>query len=129
VRRRGRYLAERIPGARLATYSGGHAPEGPVAAELVEEIERFLTDAWKAGHWDEVGPERVLSTVHFTDIVGSSDRVVVLGDRRWRDLLERHHDIVRRQLLRFRGMKWTAGDGFFASFDGPARAILCVLHR
>ena len=72
-------------------------------------------------------PERVLSTVLFTDIVGSSDRVVELGDRRWRDLLERHHDIVRRQLLRFRGIEVdTAGDGFFASFDGPARAILCA---
>ena len=124
---RGRYLAERIPGARFVSYAGGHVPEGPVAADLVEEIERFLAEAWKAGVWDEVVPERVLSTVLFTDIVGSSDRVVELGDRRWRDLLERHHDIVRRQLLRFRGIEVdTAGDGFFASFDGPARAILCA---
>ena len=66
---RGRYLAERIPGARFVSYSGGHVPEGPVATELVEEIERFLSDAWKAGVWDEVMPERVLATVLFTDIV------------------------------------------------------------
>lgn len=124
---RGRYLAERIPGARLVSFSGGHVPEEPVTTDLVAEIERFLTEAWKAGAWDEVVPERVVSTVLFTDIVGSSDRVVALGDRRWRDLLERHHDIVRRQLLRFRGVEVdTAGDGFFASFDGPARAILCA---
>ncbi len=124
---RGRYLADRIPGAQLVSFAGGHVPEGQVSLDLVAEIERFLTEAWKAGDWDEVVPERVLSTVLFTDIVGSSDRVVELGDRRWRDLLERHHEIVRRQLLRFRGIEVdTAGDGFFASFDGPARAIMCA---
>jgi class 3 adenylate cyclase len=124
---RGSYLAERIPGARFAPFEGGHVPEGDAATEVVEEIEQFLSEVWDAGVWDEVEPERVLSTVMFTDIVGSSDRVVELGDRRWRELLERHHSIVRRQLLRFRGIEVdTAGDGFFASFDGPARAIQCA---
>ena len=129
---RGRYLAERIPGARLVPFAGGHVPEGAAATDVVAEIERFLAEVWETDAWDEVVPERVLSTVLFTDIVGSSDRVVELGDRRWRDLLERHHTIVRRQLLRFRGIEVdTAGDGFFASFDGPARAIRCALlhHR
>ncbi len=124
---RGRYVAERIPGARFVSFPGGHVPEGPVAADLVDEIERFLEQAREAGAWDEAVPERILATVMFTDIVGSSDRVVELGDRRWRELLERHHDTVRRQLLRFRGIEVdTAGDGFLASFDGPARAILCA---
>ena len=124
---RGRYLAENIPGARLVSFPGGHVPEGRVGADLVGAIESFLTEARRAGAWEEVVPERILSTVMFTDIVGSSDRVVELGDRRWRDLLERHREIVRRQLLRFRGVEVdTAGDGFFASFDGPARALLCA---
>jgi class 3 adenylate cyclase len=69
----------------------------------------------------------VLATVLFTDIVGSSEKASALGDRGWRELLERHHAIVRRELLRFRGRELdTAGDGFLASFDGPARAIRCA---
>jgi class 3 adenylate cyclase len=65
--------------------------------------------------------------VLFTDIVGSSEKLASLGDRAWRKLLERHHQLVRRQLVRFRGQEVdTAGDGFFASFDGPARAIRCA---
>jgi len=69
----------------------------------------------------------VLATVLFTDIVGSSEKAISLGDRAWRELLERHHELVRRQLVRFRGKEVdTAGDGFLASFDGPARAIRCA---
>ena len=69
----------------------------------------------------------MLATVLFTDIVGSTDRAIELGDRAWRELLERHHALVRRELVRFRGREIdTAGDGFFAAFDGPARAIRCA---
>jgi len=68
----------------------------------------------------------VLATVLFSDIVGSSERAAALGDRAWRELLQRHHELVRQELVRFRGQELdTAGDGFFASFDGPARAIRC----
>jgi class 3 adenylate cyclase len=71
--------------------------------------------------------DRVLATVLFTDIVGSTERAAAVGDRAWRDQLLRHHEVVRRQLTRFRGTEFdTAGDGFFASFDGPARAIRCA---
>ena len=71
-------------------------------------------------------PDTVLATVLFSDIVGSSEKAAALGDRAWRELLLRHHELVRRQLVRFRGQEVdTAGDGFFASFDGPARAIRC----
>ena len=72
-------------------------------------------------------PDRVLATVLFTDIVASSEHAARLGDRAWRDLLQQHHELVRRELLRYRGVEVdTAGDGFFASFDGPARAIRCA---
>ena len=72
-------------------------------------------------------PDRVLATVLFTDIVGSSERAAALGDRGWRDVLQQHHELVRQQLMRHRGVEVdTAGDGFFASFDGPARAIRCA---
>ena len=82
---------------------------------------------WDRGEWDVVEPDRVLATVLFTDIVGSTAKLVELGDRGWRDLLTEHHTRVRRQLVRFRGRELdTAGDGFFASFDGPARAIRCA---
>jgi class 3 adenylate cyclase len=72
------------------------------------------------------GADTVLATILFSDIVGSSEKASELGDRNWRELLERHHELVRRQLVRFRGKEVdTAGDGFLASFDGPARAIHC----
>jgi class 3 adenylate cyclase len=71
--------------------------------------------------------DRVLATVLFTDIVGSTAKLAELGDRRWRELVQRHHELVRRHLVRFSGREIdTAGDGFFASFDGPARAIRCA---
>jgi class 3 adenylate cyclase len=77
---------------------------------------------------DAASPDRVLATVLFTDIVGSTDRAGQLGDRGWRELLERHHAIVRRRLAEFRGDELdTAGDGFLATFDGPGRAIECAL--
>jgi class 3 adenylate cyclase len=82
---------------------------------------------WQAGGWEEAEPDRMLATVLFTDIIDSTTKAIELGDRGWRDLLERHHAMVRRELLRFRGREIdTAGDGFFAAFDGPARAIRCA---
>jgi class 3 adenylate cyclase len=86
------------------------------------EIREFLTGKREAGH-----PDRRLATVLFTDLVGSTERAAELGDRRWRALLEQHHAAVRRELGRFDGREVdTAGDGFFATFDGPARAIRCA---
>jgi pimeloyl-ACP methyl ester carboxylesterase len=122
-----RYVADRIPGARLVEVQTGHLATGQPALALLEEIRSFLTQAWESGGWEEADPDRVLATVLFTDIVGSSEQAVALGDRAWRELLQRHHELVRRQLVRFRGKEVdTAGDGFFASFDGPARAIRCA---
>jgi len=122
-----RYVAGRIPGARLVEVPTGHLATGERAVAMREEIERFLTEVWESGGWEATEPDRVLATVLFTDIVGSSERAVELGDRAWRELLERHHELVRRQLVHFRGKEVdTAGDGFFASFDGPARAIRCA---
>ena len=89
---------------------------------LLDEVQEFLT-----GVRAELEPERVVRTVLFTDIVGSTELAIRLGDRRWRDLLGAHHDIVRRNLERFRGVEVdTAGDGFFIVFDGPARALRCA---
>jgi pimeloyl-ACP methyl ester carboxylesterase/class 3 adenylate cyclase len=123
----GRYIAERIAGAELVELPGeDHGwwvhPEG-----IGHETERFLRGIWDRDEWELVESERVLATVLFTDIVGSTGRLAELGDRRWRELLQKHHAVVRRQLTRFSGREIdTAGDGFFASFDGPARAIRCA---
>ena len=121
-----RYIASRIPSARVVELPGiGHIALGTLA--IADEIERFTREVWEAGGWEEEGPDRVLATVMFTDIVGSTTRAVELGDRAWRELLERHHALIRRQLVRFRGAELdVAGDGFFARFDGPARAIRCA---
>ena len=123
-----RYMAERISGARLLELSGASAlPWGADLGRALDETEAFLREAWEAGAWEEPEPDRVLATVLFTDIVGSTERAAVLGDRAWHELLDRHHELVRRQLVRFRGKEVnTAGDGFFANFDGPARAIRCA---
>jgi class 3 adenylate cyclase len=122
-----RYVADRIPGARLVEVQAGHLATGKAALHMQAEIESFLTEIWEAGGWEEAEPDRVLATVLFTDIVSSSERAASLGDRAWRGLLERHHALVRRQLVRYRGKEVdTVGDGFFASFDGPARAIRCA---
>ena len=124
--RSGRYLAEQIPGARLAELPGADfSPHVGDPEPLFAEVESFLAGV-VAGTHREVEPDRVLATVLFSDIVGSSEKAVALGDRAWRELLLRHHALVRRELVRFRGQEVdTAGDGFFASFDGPARAIQC----
>src|SRR4029079_18461991 len=115
-----RYTADRIPGARLVEVPTGTASTGRAAVAMNEEIKRFLSEVWESGGWEEAEPDRVLATILFTDIVGASERAASLGDRAWGELLERHHDLVRRQLVRFRGREVdTAGDGFFASFDGP----------
>ena len=118
-----RYLAEHIPKAKLVELQGvDHIPWLDDADAVVEEVEEFLTGMRHAPE-----TERVLATVLFTDIVGSTERAAVLGDRRWRDLLESHHALIRRELALFRGREIdTAGDGFLATFDGPARAVRCA---
>ena len=120
----GRFLAANIEGAQYVELPGSnHVPwAGSGADEILGEIREFLTGVREAPE-----PDRVLATVLFTDIVGSTERATELGDRRWRELLDAHHTAVRRQLERFRGREIdTAGDGFLASFDGPARAIRCA---
>jgi class 3 adenylate cyclase len=121
-----RYVVERVPGARLVELPGkDHAPWYD-PDQWLDPVEEFLNDVWAAGDWEEE-PDRVLATVLFTDIVGSTARAAELGDRAWRELLQEHHARTRQQLARFRGREHdTAGDGFFASFDGPARAIRCA---
>jgi class 3 adenylate cyclase len=117
-----RDVADRIPGAKATRVSGVDYGELWLSAEIPDEVERFV-----AGEPVAEVPDTVLATVLFTDIVGSSAKAAELGDRAWRDLLERHHAFVRRELARYRGEeKDTAGDGFFATFDGPARAIRCA---
>lgn len=122
-----RHMADRVPGARLVELPGrDHAPWVD-PDQWLDPAEEFLREVWGSDAM-EVERDRVLATVLFTDIVGSTARAVELGDARWRQLLEEHHSRVRRQLTRFRGREHdTAGDGFFASFDGPARAIRCAL--
>jgi class 3 adenylate cyclase len=118
-----RYVADHIPGARLAELPGDESLMylGDTDA-VVDEVEEFLT-----GSRHVPDADRVLATVLFTDIVASTKRAAELGDRRWRDLLDAHDDVVRRQLERFRGREVnTVGDGFVATFDGPGRAILCA---
>ena len=116
----GRDLARRIRGARLVELQGiDHVPYGCDAEIILDEVEEFITGV---RHHPEV--DRVLATVLFTDIVGATEKAATLGDRRWHDLLDSHHALVRRELVRFRGQEIdTAGDGFLAAFDGPARAI------
>jgi class 3 adenylate cyclase len=118
-----RYLADHIPGARLVELNCPDdmaVPQSDADADL-DEIEEFLTGVRHGTHSD-----RVLATVMFTDIVESTERMAQVGDRRWRDVLQDHQALVRRQLERFRGREVkTTGDGFVATFDGPARAIRC----
>lgn len=124
---RGRDLAARIPGATFVELPiEGHISPVAKIDLVVAAIEPFLQSSWQSAQFDEE-PDRVLATVLFTDIVDSTARMAELGDRGWRELLERHHVLVRRELARARGREVdTAGDGFFASFDGPARAIRCA---
>jgi len=124
----GRYMAERIPGAQMVEIDSVDHGWWVQWERIAQETERFLRRIWDRAEWDIVESERVLATILFTDIVGSTAKLAELGDRRWRELLQQHHALVRRQLVRFRGREIdTAGDGFFASFDGPARAIRCAL--
>jgi class 3 adenylate cyclase len=123
-----RYVAERIPGARFVELPPGDPPLWALDQEETLALTReFLTGAWEAGAWEAAEPDRVLATLLFTDIVRSTERAAELGDAGWRDLVQRHHALVRQELVRFRGRELdTAGDGFFASFDGPARAVRCA---
>lgn len=118
----GRYLAQHIRDAKYVEIPGDDYYFWLGFEPLVEEIEEFLTGRRLAPERD-----RMLATVLFTDIVASTERAVAMGDHDWRDLLDAHHSIVRGELTRFRGREIsTAGDGFFAVFDGPARAIRCA---
>jgi len=123
----GRYIADRIPGAEFLELPGKDHAYFVDPEQIAREVKRFLCGIWERGEWDVVEADRVLATILFTDIVGSTAKAAQLGDRAWRELLERHHAIIRRQLVRYHGKELdTAGDGFFASFDGPARAIRCA---
>jgi pimeloyl-ACP methyl ester carboxylesterase len=121
-RRAGEELAEQIPDARYVELPGiDHVPWAGDSDAVLGEVEEFLTGVRTAPE-----PDRVLATVMFTDIVGSTERAAELGDARWRDLLAVHQAGVRRELARFRGREVkTLGDGCLATFDGPARAIRC----
>jgi class 3 adenylate cyclase len=119
----GRWIASQIPDARFIELAGdAHVPWLGDSEGVLAEIEEFLT-----GMRPAEGTSRVLSTIVFTDIVGSTEIATQVGDARWREMLERHHAVVRAELARHRGVEIdTAGDGFFARFDGPARAIRCA---
>jgi class 3 adenylate cyclase len=119
----GRYLADNIDGAKFVELTGGDtAMDSLDMGNIIDEIGEFLT-----GKRPAVEIERILTTVLFTDIVGSTAQAASLGDQRWRSLLDRHDRTVREELRRFRGVEInTTGDGFVASFDGPARAIRCA---
>jgi class 3 adenylate cyclase len=114
-----RFLARHIPGAKYMELPGAdHAPWAD-GDQIVAEIREFVTGAREPAE-----PDRVLATVLFTDIVTSTEQATRLGDRRSRDLVSEHHRLIRRELARFRGREIdTAGDGFLAAFDGPARAL------
>ena len=119
-----RYLAEHIPGAKYVELPGAdHLPYTGDGERVVDEVEEFLTGS----RTSQAEPDRVLATVLFTDIVDSTRRAAELGDRQWRALLDRHDQMVREQLARFRGREVkNLGDGFLTTFDGPARAIRCA---
>jgi class 3 adenylate cyclase len=119
----GRYVAREIPGARFVELAGtDHLWWAGDIDALLDEVEEFLTGVPRGADSD-----RVLATVLFTDIVGSTEQLAELGDRRWQELLESYYGLARRELSRFRGHEVdTAGDGLLATFDGPARAVRCA---
>ena len=119
----GRYIAEQIPGAKYVELAGiDHFPWVGNSDAVLDEVEQFLTGV---RHGPE--PDRVLATVMFADIVDSTEHAAALGDRGWRNVLDRYYDETRKYLRIFRGREVdTAGDGFFATFDGPARGIRCA---
>jgi class 3 adenylate cyclase len=117
----GRFLAQNVPGARLIELPGKDHLFF-IHEQMGDEIEEFLT-----GSVSVADADRVLATVLFTDIVGSTARAEQMGDQRWHDLLESHHAAVRRELGRYRGSEVKSlGDGLLATFDGPARAVRCA---
>jgi Adenylate and Guanylate cyclase catalytic domain/TAP-like protein len=118
-----RYLADQIPDAALVVLDGeDHLPWVGDQDAVLEEIEGFLTGMRRGP-----SPDRVLATVMFTDIVGSTTKAAEIGDARWKELLRAHDDLIRAELARFRGVEVkTTGDGFLATFDGPARAVSCA---
>lgn len=118
----GRYLAANLPNARLIELpTGDHLPYTDVGMQVADEIEEFVTGSREAAE-----PDRQLATIMFSDIVDSTATAAASGDKRWLDLLQRHDDVVRTELQRFRGDEIShTGDGFLAMFDGPARAIRC----
>ncbi len=120
----GRYLADHIPGARYVELPGAdHTPELGDADAIVAQMQSFLT-----GDWPITAPDRVLTTVMFTDIVGSTALAAELGDRRWKEVLQTYDGFVLRQLDRFRGRRVkSTGDGTLATVDGPRRAIACAV--
>jgi pimeloyl-ACP methyl ester carboxylesterase len=120
-----RYMAARIPGAKLVELPGADHSAWVGGAELLlDEIEEFLTGVRRGPD-----PDRVLATVLVTDVVGSTEHLTRIGDRAWSDLVERHDATIRRELVRFNGREIdTAGDGFLAVFDGPARAVRCAVE-
>jgi class 3 adenylate cyclase len=120
----GPYVAERIPGATATELPGeDHIMISGDTRPWLAAVEAFVESV----QGRDLDADRVLATVLFTDIVGSTDRAAAVGDRAWRELVDDHHAAVRRELARFRGREIdTAGDGFFAAFDGPARAIRCA---
>jgi class 3 adenylate cyclase len=116
------YVTARIPGARRIEVPGPDYMVFLLGDRVYDDVEQFVRSLREEGV-----PETVLATVLFTDIVGSTAKAAALGDRAWADLVRRHHSLVRTLLDRFRGRELdTAGDGFFAAFDGPARAIRCA---
>jgi class 3 adenylate cyclase len=120
----GRYLAEHIPGARYLEIPGDDhlVTDNETQDVIADEIEEFMT-----GARHRLEPDRVLATVMFTDMVGSTQRAAELGDSRWHELLNNYYAVVRKELTAFRGREVnTAGDGLLATFDGPARAIRCA---
>jgi class 3 adenylate cyclase len=118
----GRFLAEHIEGARFVELAGGDIGLTPATYPLIDEVAEFIT-----GERPVVEVERILTTILFTDIVGSTERAAALGDQRWRSALDEHDQAVRDQLGRFRGREVnTTGDGFVVAFDGPARAVRCA---
>ena len=123
-----RFVVQQIPGALYQELEGiDHIPWIGEPRAVVVAVREFVERIWRERPWEEIEPDRLLATVLFTDIVGSTEKAVTLGNARWSELLHEHHSRVRGQLARFRGREIdTAGDGFFASFDGPARAIRCA---
>ena len=119
-----KWIADQIRGARFVSFPGDeHYIFWGDQDELLDEIERFVAEV----RTEEADLDRVLATVMFTDIVDSTATAAELGDKGWGELVERHHGLVRAMLGRYRGTEVdTAGDGFFATFDGPARGVRCA---